>query len=114
MPKIERCDTVPLPSITATRPSPEAISVGFPFRLAATAASCTICCPYTEYLEMLWLGELAEKRNGPASVTQQGACCVPEPVTVRTLPLRTRLIYTWRSLHHCASYPCGDGYEESD
>ena len=35
---------------------------------------------------------VAEKRKGPTSVTQQGALCVPEPVTVRTSSWRTRLI----------------------
>ena len=38
------------------------------------------------------LGELLENRNGPTSASQQGAFCVPEPVVVRTFPLRTRLI----------------------
>ena len=38
------------------------------------------------------LGELLENRNGPTSVSQHGAFCVPEPVTVRTVPLRTRVI----------------------
>ena len=42
--------------------------------------------------EGLELGEFAENRNGPSSATQQGALCVPEPVTVSTAPLRTRLI----------------------
>jgi hypothetical protein len=35
---------------------------------------------------------LAENKNGPSSATQQGAFCVPEPVTFNMLSLRTRLI----------------------
>src|ERR1017187_8449837 len=38
------------------------------------------------------LGELLENRYGPTSVSQQGAFCVPELVTVRMAPLRTNEI----------------------
>ena len=38
------------------------------------------------------LGELLEYKYGPTRVNQQGALWVPELVTARTLPLRTREI----------------------
>src|SRR5579864_6042257 len=74
--KIERCDAVPalLPSITATQPCPEAISVGAPLSTAAAAASGTIFCPYTANRDTFPLAVLLEYRNGPTSVTQHGAC----------------------------------------
>src|ERR1700690_411723 len=51
------------------------------------------------------LGELLENRNGPTSVSQHGACCVPDPVTVSTAPFRTRLIsFAWRIVTY-ASFP---------
>jgi len=59
------------------------------------------------------LGELLENRNGPTNASQQGAFCVPEPVTVRTVPLRTSVISLADSrfqVLHAAKHPTANPF----